>query len=270
MVNFQDISPVLSRYLLYDAKKLPLEAFLISTTNAEQKLFYNWAGVYLEQFFQLIATRKLQLRYLENTPNLFSLVNPLEEQPPEMYTNSPIGVKIKSGSVNQIEHIRYSYTASPFGPMLVGIAEEGVCFVGWYNSLDEGLRPLKTKFPQAKLELFETSMHQQIMQHICCISPNSILDLPMVLAGTAFQLSVWEKLTQIPFAQLSTYSELSQKLGDKNKSRAVGTAIGSNVIGYFIPCHRVVQNTGAISGFRWTPERKLALLGWEQLKKTVL
>ncbi|WP_431174273.1 MGMT family protein, partial [Flagellimonas flava] len=40
-------------------------------------------------------------------------------------------------------------------------------------------------------------------------------------------------------------------------------AIASNAIAYLIPCHRVIQSSGQLGGYRWTPTRKTAIIGWE-------
>ncbi len=43
--------------------------------------------------------------------------------------------------------------------------------------------------------------------------------------------------------------------------------LGSNPIGYLIPCHRVLGKSGAMTGYRWGIERKKILVAYEALKK---
>ena len=87
------------------------------------------------------------------------------------------------------------------------------------------------------------------------------------VGGTSFQKAVWAVLTEIPYQTLWTYKEVAErvgeKLGRKTSSRAVGTAIGRNPISLFVPCHRVVATTGALTGYAGGVERKRALLTLE-------
>ncbi len=87
------------------------------------------------------------------------------------------------------------------------------------------------------------------------------------VGGTAFQKAVWAVLTEIPYQTVWTYKEVAErveeKLGRKTSSRAVGTAIGRNPISLFVPCHRVVATTGALTGYAGGVERKCALLTLE-------
>ncbi len=52
-------------------------------------------------------------------------------------------------------------------------------------------------------------------------------------------------------------------MGRPTAARAVGNAVGKNSIGYLIPCHRVIRESGELGGYRWGKERKTAILGWE-------
>lgn len=87
------------------------------------------------------------------------------------------------------------------------------------------------------------------------------------VGGTAFQKTVWDVLTEIPHQTVWTYKDVAervgQKLGRKTSSRAVGTAIGRNPVSLFVPCHRVVATTGALTGYAGGVERKRALLTLE-------
>ena len=87
------------------------------------------------------------------------------------------------------------------------------------------------------------------------------------VVGTPFQKAVWAVLTEIPYQTMWTYKEVAErvgeKLGRKTSSRAVGTAIGRNPISLFVPCHRVVATTGALTGYAGGVERKRALLTLE-------
>ena len=84
------------------------------------------------------------------------------------------------------------------------------------------------------------------------------------VGGTAFQKAVWAVLTEIPYQTVWTYKDVAErvgeKLGRKTSSRAVGTAIGRNPISLFVPCHRVVATTGALTGYAGGVDRKRALL----------
>jgi AraC family transcriptional regulator of adaptative response/methylated-DNA-[protein]-cysteine methyltransferase len=87
--------------------------------------------------------------------------------------------------------------------------------------------------------------------------------LSVVLAGTAFQVKVWQALLMIPSGAVTSYSEIAARIGRAKAVRAAASAIGANAIGYLIPCHRVLRSTGAIGGYRWGEARKRALLGLE-------
>lgn len=74
-------------------------------------------------------------------------------------------------------------------------------------------------------------------------------DLPISLAGTAFQLAVWEQLVALDFGEVVSYGELGMATGRATAGRAVGGAVGANPIPIIVPCHRVLGSDGRITGY---------------------
>jgi AraC family transcriptional regulator of adaptative response/methylated-DNA-[protein]-cysteine methyltransferase len=46
--------------------------------------------------------------------------------------------------------------------------------------------------------------------------------------------------------------------------------VAGNPVGYLIPCHRVIRNTGALGGYHWGTERKQAMLAWEAARAELI
>lgn len=84
------------------------------------------------------------------------------------------------------------------------------------------------------------------------------------LKGTHFQVSVWKNLLDIPFGKSITYQHLAEEMGNPKACRAIGNAIGANPIALLIPCHRIVQKSGALGGYRWGVEKKRQALNHEK------
>jgi len=94
-------------------------------------------------------------------------------------------------------------------------------------------------------------------------TPSVGLDLPLDIRGTAFQQRVWKALQQIPVGSTASYADIAKSIGMPKAVRAVAQACGANSLAVAIPCHRVIRNDGALSGYRWGVEHKRALLDRE-------
>ena len=88
-------------------------------------------------------------------------------------------------------------------------------------------------------------------------------DLQLMPKGTAFQESVWQALTEIPYGETWSYGQLAASIEKPGASRAVGAANGVNPIPVIIPCHRVIGASGKLTGFGGGIETKQFLLGLE-------
>lgn len=87
--------------------------------------------------------------------------------------------------------------------------------------------------------------------------------LPLDVAGTPFQLMVWEALRAIPFGETRSYAEIAANIGRPRAVRAVGAANGRNPVSIVIPCHRVIGSTGSLTGFAAGLDTKARLLALE-------
>ncbi len=81
---------------------------------------------------------------------------------------------------------------------------------------------------------------------------------------TPFQFAVLENVATLPFGAIQTYGETANNLGNSNKARAVGNALGANPLPVIIPCHRVIAK-GAIGGYSSGTIIKQWLLEFEDI-----
>ena len=74
-------------------------------------------------------------------------------------------------------------------------------------------------------------------------------DLPVRLIGTPFQIKIWLALQKIPYGEIKTYGDIAQAIGQPKANRAVGGAVGQNPLSIVVPCHRVLGNRNALTGY---------------------
>ncbi len=92
-------------------------------------------------------------------------------------------------------------------------------------------------------------------------------DVPLALAGTAFQQEVWAGLLEIPYGETVSYGELARRVGRPGASRAVGLANGRNPVAIIVPCHRVIGANGTLTGYGGGLDRKTWLLDHERTRR---
>jgi methylated-DNA-[protein]-cysteine S-methyltransferase len=147
---------------------------------------------------------------------------------------------------------------SPAGLLLLAATERGIGGVyfpehrhfagrqGW--TLDDG-QPLLRQLRSQLDEYFAGERRE--------------FDIPLDLAGTAFQKRVWSGLQALSFGTTATYGAQASAIGQPNAVRAVGSAIGRNPVSIVVPCHRVLGRDGALTGYAGGLERKRFLLALE-------
>ena len=82
-------------------------------------------------------------------------------------------------------------------------------------------------------------------------------------AGTDFQRRVWTALRAIPPGTTCSYTDLARAIGAALSARAVGAANGANPVSIIVPCHRVIGQSGSLTGYAGGVDRKAWLLAHE-------
>ena len=238
-----------------------------------QRLFTEWAGVSPKKFLQyltvehakhLLAEKQnclFDAAYetgLSGTGRLHDLFVSIEGMTPGEY---------KNGGENLT--IRYSTQQCRFGKYIVASTGKGICNLSFFEGdTASAIEALKAYWPHAKLVPGKENNQQKIIDFFNNSTGDSSA-IKLHLKGTPFQIKVWQALLHIPEGDVSTYGGIAQHIHQPSASRAVGTAIGSNPVGYIIPCHRVIKNIGETGGYRWGGTRKKAMLAWEASKTNI-
>jgi AraC family transcriptional regulator of adaptative response/methylated-DNA-[protein]-cysteine methyltransferase len=157
--------------------------------------------------------------------------------------------------------IRFAVGECSLGSILVAASDLGVCSIALGNDPNTLVKELQDRFAAAELIGGDKKFERMVARVVAFVeNPSAGLELPLHVQGTAFQQRVWKALCEIPCGRTCTYSELAQKLGQPNSTRAVAGACAANNLAVAIPCHRVVRTNGSLSGYRWGVERKEKLL----------
>ncbi|MCG8422870.1 MAG: methylated-DNA--[protein]-cysteine S-methyltransferase [Proteobacteria bacterium] len=163
------------------------------------------------------------------------------------------------------ERVDYAIAECFLGLAMVAGTPRGICAIEFGGDSDELRRSVQERFPGVALARAGGDVSGWLETVLDFIErPVAGLALPLDIQGTAFQERVWAALRTIPPGVTVSYGELAAKIGKPTATRAVARACASNKIAIAIPCHRVVRGDGALSGYRWGPERKRMLLERER------
>ena len=161
--------------------------------------------------------------------------------------------------------VRYALGRTALGVALLAATADGVCAL----ALGDSARALEAEFmathPQARKEAHDPVLGAGLRAVAAFVArPARGLELPLDVAGTAFQRRVWKALSTLPPGTTTSYAELAARIGAPRAVRAVAGACAANPVALAIPCHRVVASDGGLAGYRWGVARKAALLDRER------
>lgn len=279
MINFENLAPnhqhykqieKAIRYLVEHQFKQPsLDEVAQAVGMSEfhlQRTFTAWAGISPKQFLQHLTKENAKQKLRESSVLDAALASGLSG-PSRLHhllvtheSITPGEYKTKGAGLT----ISYGAHSTAFGFCFIAVTPRGICKLAFFDEeteFDQHLNELKRDWESASFEWqphLTASYCEQLFQR------DERKSIPITLKGSPFKLLVWEALLRIPEGQMISYQQLADAVARPNSVRAVASAVANNVIGFLIPCHRVIRSSGAISEYRWGKTRKAALLAWEQ------
>ena len=154
--------------------------------------------------------------------------------------------------------VRYNTIDTPVGQVWIAWGDEGLVSVGFVD------QPKGAQISDS-WEI-DANLRCEGIDQLNAYFAGSLrnFDLPLVLEGTDFQKRVWNELAKIDFGVTTTYGEIAKQIGKPTASRAVGAANGQNRIAIVLPCHRVIGQSGKLTGFAGGIDKKEKLLAFER------
>ncbi len=231
-----------------------------------QRLFRRWAGISPKRFGQYLTLDYAKAQLDASASILDASYDAGLSGPARLHdlfvtyeAISPGAFKRRGAGID----IAWGVHPSPFGPCFAGLTARGICALGFADGDGSAVRAeFEGRWPAARFRE-DRAATAAVVACIFGERPGDGAPLRLAVAGTNFQLKVWEALLRIPPGRVTSYRALARALGLPRSARAVGGAVAANPVSYLIPCHRVIRETGRISNYEWGPARKRVMLGWE-------
>lgn len=165
--------------------------------------------------------------------------------------------------------IHIGHYASAYGDMLLGAYCGRLCMCDWpvmphHNIVMRRLKRLLEAEYEEKDDEIITMAASQLDDYFA--GRLHIFDLPLMLVGSDFQRRVWEELLKIPYGEMVSYKQITERVCGGSGGymyRAVANAVGANAMSIIVPCHRVIGADGSLIGYAGGIEIKRSLLKLE-------
>jgi O-6-methylguanine DNA methyltransferase len=166
-----------------------------------------------------------------------------------------------------MNNLKTIYLDTPLGQMLAIANEEALYLLEFTDrkGLQKEIERLQ-KQTSSPIKPGETGPILQIKEELACYFEGSLVHFstPIYPIGSPFRQLVWKNLRKIPFGETFSYSELAAAIEKPTACRAVAQANGANQLAIIIPCHRVINQSGALGGYAGSIARKEWLLKHEK------
>lgn len=245
-------------------------------------IFRRWAGLSPKQFLQALTIDHAKRLLRDSASVLDAAIESGLSGPGRLHDlfvthESMSPGEFKSGGEGM--RLSYGFHSSPFGEALAISSARGLAGLGWVDdksapdtAAGEGkpgggregaLADMMRRWPKAQFERDDEAAAGYIRRAFDPEEWRRDRPLRVILIGTDFEIRVWETLLRVPLGAAATYGAIAETIGRPKAARAVGAAVGRNPLSFVVPCHRILGQSGALTGYHWGLTRKKAILGWE-------
>lgn len=230
-----------------------------------QRLFSRWAGISPKRFMQYLTVEYAKSRMAAPTDLLTVSLDAGLSGSGRLHDLFVVMEGLSPGEYRRAASamlIRYGVVPTPFGAALIGYSERGICHLSFCAQRPQDPLPeMLQRWPAARLQRDDAGAG--VLAGRLFAQQRSGQPVSAWVVGSNFQIQVWRALLRLPFGQLLSYRQLAEQAGCPGAARAVGTAMARNPIGFLIPCHRVLRQSGECGEYHWGGERKAAMIAWE-------
>jgi AraC family transcriptional regulator of adaptative response/methylated-DNA-[protein]-cysteine methyltransferase len=241
------------------------------------RLFRRWAGVTPKQYLTYITGREARGAIINQSSVLDTAYSVGLSGPGRLHDLIVTLDAVTPGELKALGRgltLHYGFTATPFGDALLATTPRGLCHLSFVDTgeREKALAELREQYRNADLARDDAQASVIANQIWGATTAHGTQRAPLKLhiAGTNFQLKVWQALLDLGAHSRTTYSDLAAAIGEKGSARAVGNAVGANPVGWLIPCHNVLRRDGGVGGYHWGEDRKRAILAWDSLHNETL
>src|SRR5947209_17852930 len=148
------------------------------------------------------------------------------------------------------------------GPLVAGANDDGICLLEFAGPRTDVQTGVLSRLLGADAVEGEHRYLDQLATELgdYFAGRRREFTVPLVICGTPVQESVWRELLRIPYGETRSYLDIARRVCSDKACRAVGRANGQNRIAIVIPCHRVLNEGGALGGYGGGLDRKRFLL----------
>jgi O-6-methylguanine DNA methyltransferase len=161
-----------------------------------------------------------------------------------------------------VVHCSYAWCSTVLGQVCIAQSEHGVSLVTWETHAARFLTRLERQAGVAVHE--DQAALQALLGELQAYLAGACNRLPWPIdercMRSAFQRDVLHLATTIPYGAVMSYQSVAAALGQPKAVRAVAQALRYNPLAIIVPCHRVIGQTGHLTGYAGGLERKCTLL----------